>query len=362
LIAQQLVGRRKAKEKLPTFFKTRGIIYPPSVNIEQSSSEATAKYKSTLIDTIVDRRGSIADLTGGFGVDSFFFSKLFLTTHCVEPNQQLLEITKHNHAVLQASNIQYHSLTAEEFLKSTDQKFDLIYLDPSRRDENNRKLFRLADTKPNVIELLPMLLARTELVLIKTSPLLDIQQGLSEISCVEKVFVVSVGNECKELLFLLNEKFTQEPLVVAVEWSNAGEAVHHFSFRLSEERAANVTFSQPLTYLYEPSASILKSGAFKLVAATSRIFKLSPNTHLYTSEQFVSDFPGRIFKIERSNPNQKELEAMLPQRKANVTTRNYPLSSAELKKKLKLRDGGDKFVIGFSEQKRKTIVVASRVR
>lgn len=362
VIAQQLHGRRKARERLPTFFSTRGIIYPLSLNLEQCSSEATANYRNSLVESIIQQRESVADLTGGFGVDSLFFSKLFSTVHSVEPNADLLEIARHNHNVLHATNISHHALTAENFLASTPWTFDLIYIDPSRRNEQNKKLFRLADTQPNVVELLPKLLARTQFILVKASPFLDIQQGLSELMHVEKVVVVAVRNECKELLFLVNKNYTQEPNVIAVDLSSSGDITDQFVFRLSVEKLLNTLPSPPLQYLYEPHAAILKAGAFKSIATIFGVQKIQTNTHLYTSNLLVADFPGRVFEIKALQPQANELNQWLPDGKANVITRNYPLSAEELKRKLKLKDGGDNYVIGFSEENRKTIAIATRIK
>lgn len=361
-IAQQLVGRRKAKSKLPTWFQSKGILYPPSINIEQSSSEATAQYKYRIIAEVIKNKNEVADLTTGFGVDSFFFSKFFKGVHCVEPNGELLDITKHNYAILHATNIQYYQLKAEEFLETTKLKFDLIYVDPSRRDEDNKKLFRLADTTPNVVELQSLFFEHTDFILIKASPLLDIQQGLSEIKNVAQVFVVSVGNECKELLFFATKNYSLEPTIIAVDLTKSGEVVQQFTFYLSAERAAASIFSDPLEYLYEPNAAILKSGAFKLMATNSGVFKIGTNTHFYTSSELVNDFPGRAFKIIRINPKAAEWKNLLPDRKANVVTRNYPMSPDELKKKLELKDGGEKFVIGCSGEHRKFILLATRIK
>ena len=361
-IAQQLVGRRKAQYKLPTWFQTKGIVYPPSINIEQSSSEATAQYRCRIIVDAIRNRNKVADLTAGFGVDSFFFSRIFNEVHCIEPFGELLDITKHNYAIQQATNVQYYQQKAEEFLETIKLKFDLIYIDPSRRDEDKKKLFRLVDTTPNVVALQSLLFERSDFILIKASPLLDIQQGLLEIKQVAQVFVVSVGNECKEVLFFAHKDYSQEPAIIGVDLNKSGEVVQRFSFSFSEERAAESTFSDPLEYLYEPNAAILKSGAFKLVATRSGVFKISANTHFYTSREPVNDFPGRVFKIIRINPNSAEWKNLLPDRKANVVTRNYPMSADQLKKKLNLNDGGEKFVIGCSGERRKFVLLATRIK
>ena len=359
-MANQVIGRRKAKLKFPSWYQTTSIVYPPSGNLEQSSSEATAKFKAALIQSELIDFNLLVDLTGGFGVDTFFLGKLFLEVIHIEPNENLSSITAHNHRLLGASILHVRQ-TAEEYLKANTKRADLFFIDPSRRSEL-KKVFKLADCQPNIAALQEVLFSFSNFILTKASPLLDIQQALRELIYVTKVVVVSVENECKELLFLQKFGFEGEPIIDTVNLSNEGSVVERFLFTASEEKAATVVFSSPLDYLYEPNASILKSGAFKLVAEKFGLRKLQANTHLYTSPNLFTDFPGRVFKIEALNPTLQLLKELLPEGKANVATRNYPLSAQELKKKLKLKDGGEKYVIGFSDQKKKTIVLASRIK
>lgn len=359
IIANQIVGKRKAKTKLPLYYNTPGIVFPPGLNLEQSSSEETALFKASLLSEIVSEKNSIVDLTGGFGVDSFFFSQIFKSVLYCEPNATLLEFARHNHKTLGAQHIQQLNTTAELFLKSA-LHHDCVFIDPSRRTTSNQKVFRLADCEPDIVKLLPEIFNNTNLVLIKTSPLLDIQLGINELSGVKTVWIVSVDNDCKELLFLCEKDFTEEPTITAINLSHAPEA---FRFRFSEEKSTAVRFSEPLTYLYEPNASILKAGAFKKVAEVFALSKLHPNTHLYTSNARIESFPGRVFKINHNvKPDAKVLADLLPERKANVLTRNYPLSPEELKKKLKLNDGGTRYVIGLSSLKSKSLIVAERIK
>jgi 16S rRNA G966 N2-methylase RsmD len=358
LVAQQIAIRRKARIKLPLFHKTKGIVYPASLNWEQCSSEATGAFKAEVITREIDKgQLRVADLTGGFGIDSFFFSKRAALVDYIDPDINLLNIARHNHTLLGCSNIQYHPNKAEEFLNQCNTKYDLIYLDPSRRDLHSRKVFRLADCEPNIPNLLPKVLKFTEFVLIKTSPLLDIQQGLNELSFVKKVIVVSVGNECKELLFLVQNGFSGEPVIEAYNLNNLGKAKHFFSFTFDEEKNVVSDFSEPQNYLYEPNASILKAGAFKITGEKFALQKIQASTHFYTSTILKEDFPGRIFRIDQVEFDPKSLV----ERKANVITRNYPLTAEELKKKLKLSDGGEKYVIGFSSLKKKHVVLATRL-
>jgi hypothetical protein len=337
VIAEQIAGRKKAKEKLPTLYKTDGIVYPPGINVEQCSSESAANYKTNIIDQFNIGGGfkdkTLADLTGGFGIDSFFFSGVFKDVHSVEPNQSLLNISKHNHHKLGANNIHYHNTKAEEFLVSKDTTFDFAFIDPSRRAAGNQKVYSLSDCEPNIVSLQDVVFARADYLLIKASPLFDIQQGLKELRFVQQVSVVSVGNECKELLFFCVKDFAGEPTVEAVNLLSNTQ-VDTFYFQFSKERTAEIRFSDPLLYLYEPNASVLKAGAFKALAVQFNVDKLHPSTHLYTSDQLIENFPGRTFKVEAFvKADAKVLNDFFPEGKANSTTRNYPLSVDELKKK-----------------------------
>ena len=356
LIANQIHGRRKAKLKINLWSITKGIIYPPSLNLEQSSSEATAKFKSSLLNN-----GKIGvDLTGGFGIDSYFLSQKFEKFYYVEPDETLLSIARHNHQLLGASNIEYINSTAEEFFSQTNEFFDLIFIDPSRRNKQ-QKVFKLADCIPDVSALLPLLLKSSEKVLIKTSPLLDIQQGLRELQKAEKVFVVSVNNEVKELLFLISKEVINPPLIEAIDLNNDGQSVHTFSFHVEEEKDAVATFSTPLSFLYEPNASILKAGAFKTIAARHKLYKLHPSTHLYTGESKAEGFPGRTFKVLHQHKLDKKLKEFFTDGYANILTRNYPLSVEEIKKKTGLKEGGDLFLICTQSEKEKPVIVAERI-
>jgi THUMP domain-like len=360
LIAHQITGRRKAKYKLPTWYATSQIIYPPSLNLEQSSSETTAEYKRQFLIHHISKRAKAIDLTGGFGIDTFFFSTIFDQVDYVERNKELLPIAQHNHLQLGATNISYHACSAEEMI-SGSPNWDFIYIDPSRRDEKAKKLVRLADTQPNVVELQPKLFEKTDHILIKTSPLLDIQAALSELKFVKTVTILSVDNECKELLFFAKKDFLNRPTIEAVNINSSDGRNIAFEFDFKTEEETNVSYSDPLTFVYEPNASILKAGAFKSIAAHFRFQKLQKSTHLYTSSQLIENFPGRTFKVIQLQPDENDLAA-IPNRQINVTTRNYPLSPDEIKKKYKLKDGGAQFLIGCSGVHKKFLVLAQLIK
>lgn len=363
-VAAQIAARRKAKDKLPSYYHAENILYPPSVNLEQSSSEQTARYKVSVVRDLfpsLTTGGTMIDLTGGFGIDSFFFSSFFREVHYVEPDLSLLEITQHNHQQLSASGIRHHNSTAENFLDHSDRSADLIYIDPSRRAKGNQKIFKLSDGEPDVVSLQDRIFKLTDYLLVKASPLLDLRQGLKELKGVMKIFVVSVNNECKELLFLMRKDFQEEPSVVAINLFK--DNVDEYVFTLSAEKDLNVQYSAPLHYLYEPNASILKAGAFKMITTQFDVTKLHASTHLYTSDQYKPDFPGRIFEIGSAVKSDARSAALqFPDGKANVITRNYPLSVEELKKKLKLNDGGEKYLLAFTAGNDKLLVSASRLK
>jgi hypothetical protein len=263
--------------------------------------------------------------------------------------------------VLGVSNVDYYNMTAEEFLKSmaSDPKYGLIYIDPSRRAQNNRKVFSFDQCEPDVTKLLPELFKLSEWILIKSSPLLDITLGLRELGAVKKVIVTAINNECKELLFFCRHGNNDEPMIEAINLSLSKSS---FKFFPSAELHAKVKYGDPLSYLYEPNASILKSGAFKLISSEFNCHKLQANTHLYTSVALIESFPGRIFKVESFVKADAKVLAFFPESKGNIMVRNYPLSVNELRKKTRLREGGEKFLIGCSGVNQKFLIVASRIK
>ncbi len=350
-IINQINGLQKAKTKLPTFYENENIIYPVGLSMEQCSSEQTALFKSKLV-----QGKTMVDLTGGFGIDAYFFSKHFESTNYVEQNSELFELVKRNFNTLNAS-IKTHQTSCEEFLIHNGEQFDLAYIDPSRRDESKR-VFKLSESTPNVIELLPQLLNTANTILIKTSPLLDIKLTLKDLKTVSKVYVVSVNNECKEVLYLVNQQNTDEPEIITVNLFKDNEDI--FRFNYIEELSTTVHFSKPLTFLYEPNASILKAGGFKIIADRFKLNKLSSNTHLYTSDKLVNHFPGRTFKIEHSVDFNEKSFKQLGIKKANITTRNFQDNITKIKKKLKLSDGGEIYLFATKDLNDKPILIVTK--
>lgn len=349
-ILSQINGIQKAKNKLPEFYNTPNIIYPSKLSMEQCSSEKTGIFKSELV-----KGNSLIDLTGGFGIDSYYFSKNFAQVTYVEQQQDLFEIAKTNFDHLKANNINLVNATAEDFIKNTEKKANLIYIDPSRRNENQR-VFKLDECTPNIIALAPELFKIADKILVKTAPLLDIKQTLKDLKNVTNVWVVSVNNDCKEVLYLLETGKTVEPKIHTINLANFNQK---FDFDYQKESSANAELSLPENYLYEPNASILKAGAFNSICDEFNVKKLHPNSHLYTSTVLEEDFPGRVFKIENVVSYQPKEFKKLGIQKANVSCRNFKDSPEQVKKKLKLKDGGDKYLFATTDLNEKPILVVT---
>ncbi len=352
-IIEQIEAKKRSEKKLPTWFNAKSIYYPNKINIEQTSSEITAQYKAELISG-----ESIIDLTGGFGVDCFYFSKVFESViHC-EINKSLSEIVNHNYTLLNVNNISTKNIDGIEFLKSATNAFDWIYLDPSRRHESKGKVFFLNDCLPNVPEHLDLLFKHSKNILIKTSPLLDLSVGISELHFVKTIHIVAVNNEVKELLWILEHGFEGD---ISIKTTNIKkEDVEHFNFSMEREKSLESKYSQPLTYLYEPNSAILKAGAFESISNQLNVHKLHKHSHLYTNETLI-DFPGRRFKIENIiHFNKKELKN-LDISKANITTRNFPETVEQLRKKLKIKDGGNNYLFFTTDlNDNKIVIIATK--
>jgi 16S rRNA G966 N2-methylase RsmD len=337
LIVEQIEAKKRCKNKLATWFNSENIYYPNKLNIEQTSSEITAKYKADLVSGT-----SLIDVTGGFGVDAFYFSKqIEQVTHC-EINTELSKIVKHNYTSIGALNIGCFSESGIDSLKRLNKPYDWIYIDPSRRDDSKQKVFLLSDCTPNIKTYQNLFFKYATNVMIKTSPLLDLSATLSDLKYVKKIHVIAINNEVKELLWVLERHFEDEVVVKTVNIQKGN--IQNFNFLFEEESMAEVEYSKPLSYLYEPNSSVLKSGAFNSVSAILNIAKLHKHSHLYTSENLI-DFPGRRFEIKKLVPFNKKSFAKEKITKANITTRNFPLSVSDIRKKLNIREGGDLYVI-----------------
>ncbi|MHC2992501.1 hypothetical protein OB13_13240, partial [Pontibacter sp. HJ8] len=338
-LVKQIQARQKATDKLPTWVANPDVVFPVAVSVEQSSSEAAASFKASLVSGEL-----LIDLTGGFGVDSFYFSKKFNRVVHVEQNSELSEVARHNFRLLGADNIETANTTAEAFLASFTGQADVIYLDPARRGERSEKVHLLQDSEPDVLQLLPLLLQKAKHVLLKTSPMLDIDLAVEQLGTVAQVWVIALQNECKEVLYLISQSVAGEAERHAVNLLPGIER-QHLAFTKSQEDQAQVRYEDPEAYLYEPNAAILKAGAYRSVAAQYGLHKLHPNSHLYTSPSLVEEFPGRAFSCQGiSRYNKKELYARLPARKANITVRNFPESVADIRKKTGIKEGGSDYL------------------
>ncbi len=349
LLVEQIEAKQRCKTKLPTWFNTEKIYYPNKLNIEQTSSEVTAKYKSSLITG-----NSIIDLTGGFGIDCYYFSEKFKeVTHC-EINCELSEIVSHNYKELGVNTIETITNDGISQLLNNNKQYDWVYIDPSRRHDTKGKVFFLKDCLPDVPKHLNTIFNHTNNVMIKTSPLLDISVGISELNYVKTIHVIAVNNEVKELLWILEKGFEAETTIKTVNINKTAEEI--FDFKLNEEQAITTNFSEPLTYLYEPNAAVLKSGGFKSVSKQLNVLKLHQHTHLYTLQELI-EFPGRCFKIERVLPYNKQLLKKELHEKANISTRNFPEAVQQIRKKFKIKDGGDTYVFFTTNLHNEKIVI-----
>ena len=348
-LAEQVDSKKRCEHKLPLWFQTPGIYYPPKLAIEQASSELAAIYKSNLIIG-----GDIIDLTGGFGVDTCFFAKKAKNvTHC-ELNAELSEISEYNSEVL-GVKIQYHKVNGIDYLHSTTNKYHTIYIDPSRRI-NSKKVFLLKDCEPDIIINLELLRSRSELLMVKTAPLLDIHSTINELKEVSSVHIVSIKNECKELLYLVDNKNCGQDPIITCAMVGAYETIT-YKFRTSEERDFQInSFADPLNFIYLPDVALLKAGCFKLITRDFNVHKIQQNTHLYTSSKPDSSFPGRKFELKKVW-NYGTFIKEQSFKKANVICRNFPISPENLKKKLKINDGGDEYLLFCSNKNNELIVL-----
>ena len=340
LVVQQIAGWQVARTKVPSWAEVEGLHYPRHLSLEQCSSEQTARYKASLLspgDTFVD-------LTGGFGVDFFFMSQPFQRRVYVEQQQELCDIARHNFDLLN------HPCTvvcgsATEYLQQMPHA-SAIYIDPARRDAHGARTYSISDCTPNVLELQELLVKKADRVIIKLSPMLDWHKAASDLQHISAIHIVSVQNECKELLLVLADGAMSEAPVVCINLLADG-TLQRFEYNpATNAQSTNINAKVNATYLYEPNASIMKAGCFDEIGDFYQICKLSANSHLYVSDHEVKDFPGRGFQIlSIPSMNKRELkEALRDIDRANITVRNFPMSAEALRKRLRLKDGGDLYI------------------
>ncbi|RMB59495.1 class I SAM-dependent methyltransferase [Dokdonia sinensis] len=352
-LAQQLEGKRRAKEKLPLWYETDGIIFPPKLNLEQTSSAQTATYKASLItgQTLVDG-------TGGFGIDSYYFSQVVPEVIHVEMNAKLSAFAKANFKTLKAKNITCVAGDSISYFQNTEDTYDTIFLDPGRRNDNKGKVFMLADCLPNVPASLLLLLSKCKTLWVKTAPMLDIAAGLRELHNVTEIHIVAVKNEVKELLWKIEGKVS--PTGLRVHCVNLNErSSDHITMSYEALILASATYGNVANFLYEPMATLMKAGAFQWVSGHFKLAKLHEHSHLYTSKDLV-EFPGRRFKVIDVLPFSKSLRKHIKFAKANVTTRNFPLSVEEIRKRLKIKEGGKDYLFFTTLDKNHKVVIVCK--
>ena len=347
----QIAGRQKARVKIPSWASIDGIVYPPHISMEQCSSEQTARYKAR----IAGNGEKIVDLTAGFGVDMAFMSAGFKQAVHVEMQPQLCAISSENYKHLGLNHVQVVCSDGVGYLHQMEHA-DLIFIDPARRDQHGARTYGIADCTPNVLEIIDEMLQKADRVMIKLSPMLDWQKTVADVGNVSQVHIVSVGNECKELLLEVKKGKDEKVKVFCVNDDQV------FSYEIGETHPFTPSPLHSFTFLYEPNASVMKAGCFNLISHRFGITQPDANSHLFLSDKLVEGFPGRGFVIERvSTMNKRELkEALAGIDKANVAVRNFPLSVADLRKRLKLKDGGDVYIFATTDAKKGHLVMVCR--
>ena len=355
----QIAGRQKARVKIPSWASIDGIVYPPHISMEQCSSEQTARYKAS----IAGNGDKIVDLTAGFGVDMAFMSAGFKQAVHVEMQPQLCAISSENYKHLGLNHVQVVCSDGVGYLHQMEHA-DLIFIDPARRDQHGARTYGIADCTPNVLEIIDEMLQKADRVMIKLSPMLDWQKTVADVGNVSQVHIVSVDNECKELLLEVKKGKGEKVKVFCVNDDQvfSYEIGETHSFTPSPLHSFTPSPLHSFTFLYEPNASVMKAGCFNLISHRFGITQPDANSHLFLSDKLVEGFPGRGFVIERvSTMNKRELkEALAGIDKANVAVRNFPLSVADLRKRLKLKDGGDVYIFATTDAKKGHLVMVCR--
>lgn len=372
LALDQIAGWQIARKKLPQWASCEGIVYPPHISMEQCSSQFTAQYKSEIAQTLLApaatvrarvsdspesdtlvARSSMVDLTGGFGVDFSYLARGFSQATYVERQRHLCDLAEHNMAALGLDQARIVCGDGVEYLRQMGP-VDFIYLDPARRDEHGSRTYAIEDCTPNVLELRDLLLAKSQYTLVKLSPMLDWRKAVADFDgTVREVHIVATGNECKELLLVLGQQVHEEPSAPRVFCVNDNQRIDYDSAAYTQGlRIGGKPLPEAKNYLYEPNASIMKAGCFDLVEERFGVTQVGPSSHLFVSATPVADFPGRGFAIESiGGMNKKDIKRLLNGTKqANIAVRNFPLTAPQLRKKLKLADGGPVYLFGTTMQ------------
>lgn len=340
-LAHQIQARQKLTEKLPHWVANSQVYFPANISLEQSSSESTANFKASLVS------GKLIDITGGMGVDAWAFAQTCTHVTYVEMQEELAAITKYNHAVLGVENITHYASNGLDVLNQVD--VDWIYADPARRNEHGEKVILFKDCQPNVLDVIAQ--HPDKKILIKTSPVLDISRAIQELGGVSQVYVVCTKQEVKELVFVKQGPQTIDPLITIVE---DGRTI--FEGTQAKERLLENTIGPVKHYVYEAHPGVLKAGFFKSVLQANMV-QLGEHTHLYSSAEFIGNFPGKVFEVIESGPVQGN---WLQIKQANISTRNFPMSPEALRKKLKLKDGGEFTLFGIQNSSKKNELILSK--
>lgn len=367
LCCKCIQAREKMKVKAPLWYANPSLVYPFSVSVEQGSSQTTALFKQKIIAGLFAESAPVAestpcglvtaDLTGGMGIDSFFISQIADTHYYFERNGELCRATEYNLGQLGAGNIKFanRDVTEDDCAALRELEgtgIDLLYIDPARRTQQGGKAILLQDYEPNFIDLQERMFAVSRHILVKVSPMADIKLNLRYLPKTKAVYVLSVDNECKELLFLLDREHNgQEPIISCVDCNSRNGEMKTFSLTIKEEEESVANYSNSIgKYIYEPNKAVLKGGGYKLVSTRFNCGKLAPSTHLYTSNEMTNDFPGKIFSVEEVIPFNKKTLKDVARRfpKADITARNFPLDTNSLKKLSGIKDGGEKHIFAVT--------------
>ncbi len=355
---RRIEARKKIKYKIPEWYAHPELDYPFSISLEQCSSQLTAQYKQRF----VSNNDTIADLTGGLGVDTYYMSLKCRVCHYFEKNKDLCESAASNFKFLECNNIIVTNQDSTDYIHTAEApRFDLIYLDPARRDNVSKRVYSITDCEPDAVELLPSLFRLSDRVLIKVSPMADIRKCVDLFPHTSQLHIVSLRNECKEVLLLVEKSFVGETQIFAVN-INGDKREESFKFKISEEKMAVALLSStPQKYIYQPNKAILKSGGFKLVSERYNIHKLAQSTHLYTSEREIDDFLGKRYLVEKIYPFNRETLKVIPSEypKAEVFAVNFPIDTNHLRGRLKIKDGGDKYLIACTLADDSKVIIAA---
>lgn len=355
-LANQLIGRKKAVSKIPSWVPHE-VVFPKSLAMEQCSSEITAQYKASLM-----QGKRLADLTGGFGVDTYFLSRQFAAVDYFEQNKELSEIAAYNFKVLDAQHIKVHQQDSINTLSTTSDYYDWIFVDPARRDNQQNRVFLLEDCTPDIGAHYDLLLSKTDNLLVKLSPILDIRSIQSELPNIAHIWVVAVRNECKEILVHCPKKAVEgTPKLTAVNITTSGE---YEVYENKNTTTSHLSIKSPQAYIYEPNKAILKANLQDELAKELNISKLAAYSNFFTTDQYIADYPGRIFEQKAIvNAKPKSIKKYLDKGKANVIARNYPLKASQIYSKFKITPGSDTYLLATTlSNDKKVIIIGKRIK